>query len=282
MTNIAMDDRTGQTQGAAGRGSSASPERGIFIRGLTKKYGALDALASVDLTVGEREFLCIVGPSGCGKTTLLRILAGLESPTSGHVDFHLDIQDQPLQSMVFQEQGIFPWMTVMDNATFGLAVRGTARSEREKVASGYLERLGLKGFERAYPGQLSGGMRQRVNLARAFANDPAILLMDEPLGGLDEQTKMLVQDDLIHLWEHSNKTAIFITHSLDEAVLLADRVAVMTFRPGRVKAVYDVSLPRPRDVLELRNHPEFIEVRAQIWDALRDEVLSARAREAEL
>ena len=200
--------------------------------------------------------------------------------TSGHVDFHLDIGDQPLQSMVFQEQGIYPWMTVMDNATFGLTVRGKGRSEREKVASGYLERLGLKGFERAYPGQLSGGMRQRVNLARAFANDPAVLLMDEPLGGLDEQTKMLVQDDLIHLWEHSNKTAIFITHSLDEAVLLADRVAVMTFRPARVKAVYDVGLPRPRDVLELRNHPEFIEVRAQIWEALRDEVLSARAREA--
>lgn len=252
---------------------------GISVRNLVKTFGsgagAVEALAIADLTVREGEFLCIVGPSGCGKTTFLRILGGLETPTSGAVDVEIEHSARPLQSMVFQEQGIFPWLTVLQNAAYGLTVRNVPRGEREAIAIGYLRKLGLGGFEAAYPRQLSGGMRQRVNLARVFANDPAMLLMDEPLGSLDEQTKMLVQEDLLHLWEGTRKTVIFITHSLDEAVVLGDRVAVMSHRPGRIKAIYPIDLPRPRNALELRNNPAFLAIRGQVWDTLREEVLSA-------
>jgi NitT/TauT family transport system ATP-binding protein len=178
--------------------------------------------------------------------------------------------------MVFQEQGVYPWLTALDNAAFGLTARGVPKAERRERARAMLAKVGLSGFENTYPRQLSGGMRQRVNLARAFTNDPAILLMDEPLGALDEQTKMLVQDDLIKLWEELRKTVIFITHSLDEAVVLGDRVAVMSHRPGRIKGLYDVNLPRPRNALELRNDRDFIEIRRQIWESLREEVLQAR------
>ena len=170
--------------------------------------------------------------------------------------------------MVFQEQGVFPWLSALDNAAFGLQARGVSRPQRHRKARAMLAKLGLSGFENTYPRQLSGGMRQRVKLARAFANDPEMLLMDEPLGSLDEQTKMLVQDDLLKLWEESRKTVIFITHSLDEALVLGDRVAVMSRRPGRIKAMFDVHLPRPRNALELRNDPDFIEVRRQVWTRL--------------
>lgn len=256
------------------------PTAGIFIRDLEKVFdtGAttLRAIDNISLTVAEGEFLCIVGPSGCGKTTLLRILGGLELPSRGEVEISIRHEGRPVQSMVFQEQGVFPWLSALDNAAFGLQARGVPKAERTERAQAMLEKLGLAGFENTYPRQLSGGMRQRVNLARAFANDPAILLMDEPLGALDEQTKMLVQDDLLKLWEESRKTVLFITHSLDEAVTLGDRVAVMSHRPGRIKAQFDVNLPRPRNALEIRNNPDFIEVRRKVWEALRDEVLHAR------
>jgi NitT/TauT family transport system ATP-binding protein len=253
---------------------------GIAIRGLAKTFDVhpapVQALDTIDMFVAEGEFLCIVGPSGCGKTTLLRILAGLETPSVGTIDFSIKHDGRPLQSMVFQEQGVFPWLTAIDNAAFGMQARGVPKAERLAKARTMLAKLGLAGFERTYPRQLSGGMRQRVNLARAFANDPAVLLMDEPLGALDEQTKMLVQDDLLKLWEESRKTVIFITHSLDEAVVLGDRVAVMSHRPGRIKALFDVRLPRPRNALELRNNPDFIEVRRLVWESLREEVLASR------
>jgi NitT/TauT family transport system ATP-binding protein len=248
------------------------------LRGLGKMFGGaggVQALAGVNLTVRQGEFLCIVGPSGCGKTTLLRILAGLEKPTAGSVEVTIAHDERPLQSMVFQEQGVFPWLSVLDNAAFGLTVRGVSRAERYRIARGFLDKLGIGAFARAWPRQLSGGMRQRVNIARAFANDPAVLLMDEPLASLDEQTKMLVQEDLLHLWEGSAKTVIYITHSLDEAIVLGDRVAVMSHRPGRIKAIHEVGLKRPRNALELRNDAEFIAVRGRIWDALREEVLAA-------
>lgn len=254
--------------------------RGIEITHLSKLFEAkgagIEAVKDVTLHIAEGEFVCIVGPSGCGKTTLLRILAGLERPTSGTVNITIDPNDRPLQSMVFQEQGVFPWMSVLDNAAYGLAVRGFARNVREDRARFFLQKLGLDSFSSVYPRQLSGGMRQRVNIARAFANDPAILLMDEPLASLDEQTKMLVQSDLLELWEGSGKTVLFITHSLDEAVALADRVVVMSARPGRIKTIVDIELSRPRDVLELRNHPEFVAARAKVWTALREEVLAMR------
>jgi NitT/TauT family transport system ATP-binding protein len=261
----------------------ADQERGIFIRGLAKTFnsrrGEVDALRGVDVVVRQGEFLCIVGPSGCGKTTLLRILGGLEEPSEGALEFRIEHANDPLQSMVFQEQGVFPWLTVLDNAAFGLTVRGFSREQREVAARECLRKLGLSDFERHFPRQLSGGMRQRVNLARAFTNNPAVLLMDEPLSALDEQTKMLVQEDLLRLWEGSKKTVIFITHSLDEAVVLGDRVAVMSHRPGRIKDIFDVGLSRPRHALELRNDSAFVAIRGRIWDCLREEVLSSAASE---
>ena len=257
----------------------------IRIRGVTKTFqgihGEVRALDPIDITIEEGQFLCIVGPSGCGKTTLLRIMAGLEQPTDGAVDYTIEHEGKPLRSVVFQEQGIFPWMSVLNNTAFGLKVRGIGKSEREGQARHYLDMLGLSHFADAYPRQLSGGMRQRVNIARAFANDPAILLMDEPLASLDEQTKLLVQEDLLRLWEGSRKTVVYITHSLDEAIILGDQVIVMTNRPGKVKTVVDIDLPRPRDVLDMKSNEAFFEIRSRVWTALREEVLSLRQREIE-
>ena len=255
----------------------------IRVRGVTKtfegKLGNVQALDPIDLTIEEGQFLCIVGPSGCGKTTLLRIIAGLEQATEGTVEFSIAHDGKPLRSVVFQEQGIFPWMSVLNNTAFGLKVRGVGKNEREKQARAYLDMLGLMPFADAYPRQLSGGMRQRVNIARAFANDPAILLMDEPLASLDEQTKLLVQEDLLRLWDGSHKTVVYITHSLDEAIVLGDRVIVMTNRPGTVKTVVDIDLPRPRNVLDMQSNASFFDIRSRIWTALREEVLTLRQRE---
>jgi NitT/TauT family transport system ATP-binding protein len=255
----------------------------IRVRGVTKTFegihGNVQALDTVDLSIPEGQFLCIVGPSGCGKTTLLRIIAGLAQPTSGDVDFTIAHPNRPLRSVVFQEQGIFPWMSVLQNTAFGLKVRGVGRAEREKQARVYLDMLGLSPFADAYPRQLSGGMRQRVNIGRAFANDPSILLMDEPLASLDEQTKLLVQEDLLRLWEGSHKTVVYITHSLDEAIVLGDRVIVMTNRPGKIKTVVDIDLPRPRNVLDMQSNEAFFDIRSRIWTALREEVLTLRQRE---
>jgi NitT/TauT family transport system ATP-binding protein len=267
--------------GTAPGESSQSRSRGkIVLEHLTKEFdsaaGRVTALSDVTLTINEGEFLCLVGPSGCGKTTLLRMLAGLETQTSGRIVSTIHANDRPLRSMVFQGHGIFPWMSVLDNAAYGLAARGVPKAERNRIASGYLEKLGLGSFKNAYPRQLSGGMLQRVNLARAFANDPSILLMDEPFGALDEQTKILVYDDLLKLWEGSKKTVIFITHSLDEAIILGDRIAVMGRRPGRIKETVEVALPRPRNVMEIQNDTQFVEVRRRIWTALREEVLSLK------
>jgi NitT/TauT family transport system ATP-binding protein len=257
----------------------------IRVRGISKIFksasGDVQALVPIDLTIPQGQFLCIVGPSGCGKTTLLRIIAGLEAPSAGEVEFTSSHAGKPLRSVVFQEQGIFPWMSVLDNTAFGLKVRGVARAEREAEARAYLDMLGLTPFAAAYPRQLSGGMRQRVNIARAFANDPAILLMDEPLASLDEQTKLLVQEDLLRLWDRSRKTVVYITHSLDEAIVLGDRVIVMTNRPGSIKSVVDIELPRPRNVLDMQSNEVFFETRSRIWMALREEVLTLRARESQ-
>jgi NitT/TauT family transport system ATP-binding protein len=246
---------------------------GITVRGLTRTFrsnqGDTTALEDVELTVGEGEFLCVVGPSGCGKTTLLKILAGLEQPDAGEATYH--VEGSPRQAMVFQEQGVFPWMTVLDNAAYGLTVRGVSRSRREEIARRYLRRLGIGRYEGHYPRQLSGGMRQRVNVARAFATDPAVLLMDEPFASLDEQTRLLVHRDLLELWQGSRKTVVFITHGIDEAVLLGDRIAVMTRRPGRIKEIIEVGLPRPRTV-DAMHDSAFLDVRRRVWEALRTEI----------
>jgi NitT/TauT family transport system ATP-binding protein len=258
-------------------------DAGIAISGVGMRYasrnGDVDALHDVNLHVPAGQFLCIVGPSGCGKTTLLRILAGLETATAGSVTYDLDRGELPLRSMVFQEQGVFPWMTVLENAAYGLRARRIPANAARSTAMAYLDKLGLAGFAGHYPRELSGGMRQRVNLARAFANDPCVLLMDEPLSAIDQQTKLLVQRDLLHLWDESRKTVIYITHSLDEAVLLADRVVIMTHRPGTLKSVIDIDIARPRNVLELANDETFLAYRKRCWDELRDEVLAVDSEE---
>lgn len=260
--------------------STPNAARVVEIRGLEKVFETrrqtVVALENVDLSIDRGEFVVVVGPSGCGKTTLLNILGGLETATRGTVQTAPSVAGRPQVSIVFQEQGVFPWMTVLENAAFGLAARGVPRAAREKIAHELLAKMGLARFERAYPRELSGGMRQRVNLARAFANDPEMLLMDEPFASLDEQTKLLLQDELLQVWEGSRKTVLFITHSLEEGVRLADRVVVMTVRPGRIKAIVPITLPRPRNVLEMPSNPEYLRLHAEVWAHLREEVLASR------
>ncbi|KXS35850.1 MAG: NitT/TauT family transport system ATP-binding protein [Methanohalophilus sp. T328-1] len=208
-----------------------------------------DALKDVNFEVKDGEFVCIIGPSGCGKTTLLRIVAGLDRADSGSIllDGETITSPDPRRGMVFQEYSLFPWRTVMDNVTFGLDMSGMDRKESRKIAEEYLRLVGLEQFRDSYPYELSGGMRQRIAIVRALANDPAVLLMDEPFGSLDAQTRNKLQQELLQIWESKKITILFVTHSVDEAVYLSDRIAVMTSRPGRIKEMIDVDLPRPRD-----------------------------------
>jgi NitT/TauT family transport system ATP-binding protein len=248
----------------------------ISIRHLVKRFGPLRAIDDVSIDIAEGTFFMIVGPSGCGKTTLLRILGGLEQVTSGEVEIAKPARGRPQYSMVFQGESIFPWMTVWDNAAYGLRMRRAPRQEIEESVSAWLERTGLTKFSHLYPHQLSGGMRQRVSIARAFANNPEILLMDEPFSALDEQNKTILQQELLRIWEGDKKTVVFITHSVDEAVTLGDKIMVMTASPGRMKTIIDVPLDRPRNVLELRHDPRYGEIVYSIWGQLKDEVERAR------
>ena len=248
----------------------------IRIRDLRKTFGQLIAIDGVSLDIAPGEFFMIVGPSGCGKTTLLRILAGLESVTSGAIEIETPSSHRPVNSMIFQGDSIFPWMTVWDNAAYGLKMRRVPASTIKEVVGHYLARTGLTRFAKYYPHQLSGGMRQRVSIARAFANDPEVLLMDEPFSALDEQNRTILQQELLRIWEVDKKTVVFITHSVDEAVTLADKIMVMTASPGCAKTVIDVELERPRNVLELRNDPRYGKIVYGIWGHLKDEVERAR------
>jgi NitT/TauT family transport system ATP-binding protein len=247
----------------------------IRARGVTKIFPSLNrpvyAIRNFNLEVREGEFLCIVGPSGCGKSTFLRILGGLAVPTSGEVELMPGATGAPLQSIVFQEYAIFPWKTVIDNVAFGLQMRGVPRQERLAIAQDWLRKVGLAKFAGSYPHQLSGGMKQRVSIARAFANNPEILLMDEPLGALDAQTRAVLQQELIHLWEDLRKTVVYITHSIEEAVLLGDRVVLMTAHPGTNKSEFIVPFNRPRS-FALTGTPEFSQLTYAIWQDLQGEV----------
>jgi NitT/TauT family transport system ATP-binding protein len=258
----------------------AAARPAIRIRDLVKSFGALTAIDHVSIDIAPGEFFMIVGPSGCGKTTLLRILAGLETMTSGTIEIDVPAgSDRPDNSMVFQGDSIFPWMTVWQNAAYGLRMRKVPAGRIKEVVGHYLDRTGLTRFASYYPHQLSGGMRQRVAIARAFANDPHILLMDEPFSALDAQNKLLLQEELLHIWDEDKKTVVFITHSVDEAVLLGDRVMVMTAQPGRIKQFVPIALARPRNIMELQGAHEYGELVHRIWSDLRDEV--QRARELE-
>ncbi len=251
----------------------------IVATDVTKTYPTADgqviALDHFSLTVETGEFVCIVGPSGCGKSTFLRIAAGLVPPTAGTVTIHPgDDPAKPTNNVVFQEYAIFPWKTVIDNVAFGLHMRGIGRKQRYEIADRWLDKVGLRKFREAYPHQLSGGMKQRVSIARALANDPEVLLMDEPLGALDAQTRAVLQEELLSIWEETQKTVLYITHSIEEAVLLGDRVVIMTAHPGRLKTAFPVEIPRPRDLHTART-PEFAELTEQVWAALESEVRQA-------
>jgi NitT/TauT family transport system ATP-binding protein len=222
----------------------------LRLRNVTKTYnseeGELKAVENINLEVKPTEFLCIIGPSGCGKTTLLRMVAGLDYPSSGEIilDGARVSGPSPDRGMVFQEFSLFPWRTVLKNVEFGLEIRGV--QERRKIAEQYLELVGLLDFKNCYPQELSGGMKQRVAIARALATEPAILLMDEPFGSVDAQTRNVLQEELLEIWKRTEKTIMFVTHSVDEAVYLADRVAVMSARPGRIIQCMKIDIPRPR------------------------------------
>jgi NitT/TauT family transport system ATP-binding protein len=256
----------------------------IDIQGLQitfpSRSGPVKAIDQLTLRVAERELACIVGPSGCGKTTLLRVLAGLEQAQSGSIAIAASDPGRPAVGMVFQGAGLFPWMTVAENVAYGLRMRGVPAPERSAAAARWLTAIGLERFAEAYPPQLSGGMQQRVGLARAFAYDPDVLLMDEPFGALDAQTRLLLQQTLLEQWEQSAKTVLFVTHSIEEALTLGDRVHVMSARPGRILHTAEVPFARPRDAAALRADPRFGQLYGQVWEVLRDEVERARAEEA--
>jgi NitT/TauT family transport system ATP-binding protein len=260
---------------AAGNLASQRPVK-IRIQHLSKRFRDLVAVDDVSIEIEEGTFFAIVGPSGCGKTTMLRILGGLETVTSGAVEITDPAPGRPQYSIIFQGDSIFPWMTVWDNAAYGLRMRKAPKTEIEASVSHWLERTGLTRYAKLYPHQLSGGMRQRVSIARAFANDPEVLLMDEPFSALDEQNRTILQQELLRIWEVDKKTVVFITHSVDEAVTLADKIMVMTASPGRAKTIIDVTLERPRNVLELRNDPRYGQIVYGIWGHLKHEVEQAR------
>ena len=235
-----------------------------------KVGGEMVAIEEINLQVKNGEFVCILGPSGCGKTTLLRIIAGLQKPTSGKITINGKEISGPGsdRGMVFQEFGLLPWRTVRSNVEFGLELKGVEKSERTKISTRLIEMVGLTGFEEAHPNELSGGMKQRVGIARALANDPAILLMDEPFGALDAQTRNLMQKELLRIWKETRKTVIFVTHSVDEAVYLADRIIVLSIRPGHIKEIYEIPWEKPRD----RASPDFANLRKRILNELEQEV----------
>jgi NitT/TauT family transport system ATP-binding protein len=240
----------------------------------------IPALGPIDVDIAGGEFVCVVGPSGCGKSTFLRILAGLLRPSAGTVVINADASSSPT-AMVFQDYSIFPWKRVIDNVTFGLRVSGVKRNEARERAQRYLDRLGLGDWAHAYPASLSGGMKQRVSIARALAVEPEILLMDEPFAAVDAQLRTVLQDELLTLWQSDRRTVVFITHSLEEAILLGDRVIVMSARPGRVLRSVDVPFARPRDA-HVRSSPEFAQLQGELWDLLRVEVDRVLADRGEL
>jgi NitT/TauT family transport system ATP-binding protein len=240
------------------------------------KSGDVVALDKTTFSVNDGEFVTILGPSGCGKSTILRVVAGLEEPTSGQV--FLDGKEikgpGPDRGMVFQSYTLYPWLTVEENITFGLQLKGISMKQQKEVAQHYLELIGLKGFEKHYPVQLSGGMKQRVAIARALANDPEILLMDEPFGALDAQTRSIMQEILLKVWEESKKTILFITHDVEESIFLGDSVYVMTARPGRLKENIKVPLPRPRDY-QNKSSAEFLQLKSELLGLIREESIKA-------
>ena len=261
----------------------AGEERNLIVKidNVRKVYntrnGEMVALNGVDLDIYENEFICVVGPSGCGKSTLLNIIAGLHEATSGAVycDGKKVTGTGTERGVVFQQYALFPWLTVKKNVMFALEMKGIKGKEAEDLAMKYLEKVDLTKFADHYPKELSGGMKQRVAIARAYAADPEVLLMDEPFGALDAQTRTQLQQELLNTWEKEQKTCFFITHDVEEAIILAQRVVVMCARPGRVKDIVDIDIPYPRDQ-ETKMSPRFLELKNHIWSQVYQEYLSVR------
>jgi NitT/TauT family transport system ATP-binding protein len=250
---------------------------GQFVTIDGQSTDSVTVLDGVDLTIRKGEFITLVGPSGSGKSVLLDIIGGLTLATSGKVEIDGKIitKPDPKTGYVFQQYALFPWRTALANIEYALEVRGIGKRERTDKARYFLSLFGLSGFEDRFPNQLSGGMQQRVAIARALAADPEVLLMDEPFAALDAQTREILQSELLRIWEKINTTVVFVTHSIDEAIYLADRIVVMTARPGRVKEIIDIDLPRPRDG-DIRSSTAFNGHRGRVWEALRDEVNKAQ------
>ena len=253
----------------------------LSIQGVSRTFTsakgvATQALLPVDFEVRENDFVTILGPSGCGKSTMLRIVAGLDSPTSGRVL----LDGRPVEGpgadrgMVFQSYTLFPWLTIEQNIRFGLRERGMPEAQQKERAAYFIAKVGLRGFEQHFPKQLSGGMQQRTAIARALANDPKILLMDEPFGALDNQTRVLMQELLLGIWESERKTVLFVTHDIDEAIFMANRVAVFSARPGRIKTELAVDLPHPRHYT-IKTSPEFMDLKARLTEEIRAESMAA-------
>jgi NitT/TauT family transport system ATP-binding protein len=258
----------------------------IEIRGVHKEFAKGErrvvALQDIDLGVAPREFVAILGPSGCGKSTLLNMVAGFDRPTRGSVRVAGEeiAAPSPRRCVVFQEPALFPWLSVMDNVVFGPRTRGQPAIEYRAHAAQIIDQVGLHGFEASYPAELSGGMRQRVGIARVLIMEPQVLLMDEPFGSLDAQTRTLMQELLLQVWERHHQTVLFVTHDIEEALLLADRVCVMTARPGRTKKSIEVRIPRPRSI-ELTTSPEFNALRREVLDLIREESVRAAMETAQ-
>src|SRR2546428_476320 len=257
----------------------------IELRDVTKRFlrpagQVYTAIRDVTFSVAPGEFCAVVGPTGCGKSTTLGLISGLERPSAGEVE----VMGEPVQGIdprigyVFQADAVFPWKNVFNNVLTGPLFRGQRKAEARERAHDWIARVGLSGFEDRYPHQLSGGMRKRVALAQTFINEPQILLMDEPFSALDVQTRTLMEDELLNLWSSLSASVVFVTHDLEEAISLADRVCVLTSGPGTVKGIYTIDLPRPRNVAEIRFEPRFVQLYHQIWEDLRDEVLISYER----
>jgi NitT/TauT family transport system ATP-binding protein len=245
----------------------------LILKGIFKKFNDLLALENVNFDVADGEFVCILGPSGCGKTTILRLAAGLDSPSGGEIflDGKKIIGTNKECGFVFQEYALFPWRTAKGNIEFGPQVKGCRKEDCERISRHYIDLVGLRGFEDHFPHELSGGMKQRVGIARAYANKPKLLLMDEPFGALDAQTRNIMQAELLRIWEKEHISVLFVTHSVDEAVYIADRVVLMSARPGTVKEIFDINLPRPR----VRTGPEANTLRDAILRSLGSEIKRA-------
>lgn len=261
----------------------AGEERNIkvHIQDVKKIYsgrqGEMIALNGVNLDIKENEFICVVGPSGCGKSTLLNIIAGLLEPTSGIVEVDgVKVEGTGVdRGVVFQQYALFPWLTVKKNVQFGLKLQGKSEAECEEISKKYIKMVDLEKFTDAYPKELSGGMKQRVAIARAYAVNPSILLMDEPFGALDAQTRTQLQTELLKTWEEEKKTCFFVTHDIEEAIILATRVIIMSARPGRIKEIVDIDIPYPRDQ-ETKLTPRFNELKNHIWSQVYQEYLEVR------